>query len=227
MSVLGKTKVSKFLNAIVLIGLIIYALIKLGVSLDFEKVKKVNINNDIISHMGAVKIKSDLDIYLHDYINKIKSEEIRNAITVNYILNENKQVAEIELLIVNDSTQESSDVLLDLKKSLENYVDNVMLQEYLSENTIKQVTFNSLVTENLTNDEKQNLLQKFFENTSLVSPSQQIELKFIVDKDNRIWQIEIISKLPRSEAEKAITPLYLSLKKYADETMLAAAKQKG
>ena len=108
-----------------------------------------------------------------------------------------------------------------------------MLQEYLSKNTIKQVTFNSLVIEKLSNEEKQILLQEFFTNdksfanTDMVKLGQQIEFKFIVDKDSRIWQIEIISKLPKNEAEKIIAPIHLSLQEFADVTMVNKAKQKG
>jgi len=230
---LGKTKFSKFANGIVLIGLIIYALSKLGLLFELEQVQKVNIRNEIISQMGAIKIKSDLDNYLHNYLNKIKPEEIRNAITVNYILNENSQVTEVEILSSNNSSKENTAALTKLKNNLERYVNNKMLQEYLSKNTIKQVTFNSLVIEKLSNEEKQNLLQEFFTNdksfanTDMVKLGQQIEFKFIVDKDSRIWQIEIISKLPKNEAEKIIAPIHLSLQEFADVTMVNKAKQKG
>ena len=224
---LGKTKFSKFANGIVLIGLIIYASTKLGVSFDVEQVQKVSIRNEIISQMGAIKIKGDLDNYLHNYLNKVKPEEIKNAITVNYVLNENSQVTEVEILSSNNSSKEATVILTKLKDNLEYYVNNTMLQEYLSKNTIKQVTFNSLVIENLTNEEKQTLLQEFFANTDMTKLMHQIEFKLIVDKDNRIWQIEIISKLPKNEAEKIISPISISLQEFADIKMVNKAKQKG
>jgi len=51
-----------------------------------------------------------------------------------------------------------------------------MLQEYLNKNTIKQVTFNSLVIEKLSNEEKQTLLKEFFESDTVFSDIDMAKL---------------------------------------------------
>lgn len=148
MITLGKTKISKIANSIVLVGLIVYALSKLGFLFAVEEVHKVNLNQDIINQMGGIKIQSDLDSFLSNYSRKIPSDKIRESLSLNYILNDNKQVNQIEILTSNDFSEETREAVLQLKQELQSYVDNQMLQEYLAENTVMYVNFTQEVIDN-------------------------------------------------------------------------------
>ncbi len=231
MITLGKTKISKIANSIVLVGLIIYALSKMGFLFSIEVVYKVDISQNIINQMGGIKIKNDIDTFIKDYSKNIPTTKMRESFLFNYILNEHRQVTQIEILTSNNFSAETRSVALQFEKDLQSYVDNQMLQEYLAGNTIMYVNFPQEVIQNLSNDEKQALIQEFFAsdnsiiNTNSEKLSKQVEFKLIVDGQNRIWEIEILSKLPRNEAVNIISPIHKALQSFVDTEMVKKASE--
>jgi len=232
---LGNTKFSKFLNSLVLIGILIYVAGKLGFSPDvaIETVKKVEIGNEIHLEMSKQEIESSLSYFFYNQssLNSIKPAEVRDSINIDYVLNEAGQVKTIEL-ITTLTTLDARNSVNKIHKELNGYVEGSMLQLHVAPKTIKHVTFSESVVEKLTNDEIQTMLSDFFESSSVfskldsASTSENLEFKFIVDNDGQIWQMELISTLPSEQAEAQLLPIYNALNDFSKTKLIEAVKTK-
>ena len=196
---------------------------------EIETVKKVHIGEKIHSKMSAKEIQSSLSyfFYTKSTLNTINSEEIKNSISVDYVLSDNGKVDTIEL-ITTMKTSAARKVLLKTHKELDEYVSNQMLQKFEQPKTIKQITLAKKVVKNLSNDEIQSLLGAYFESSDLIRDldPEGFEFKFIVDHEGNIWQFELISTLPKEQAEKQISPLFVALSEFSKSKLLSIAYSK-
>lgn len=206
--------------------------------INLEKVYKVKIPGATYKVMSTNQVLSKLETFIakDKSLDVVKNRKIRDSITVQFVQDNKKIIKEVEFIITSND-KEAIKAVKNLRANLKNYVSNDMVNEFRAEQkvekVVKPVVLNDLIVNNLSNEEIQVHLTNYFNqskemtNPEIKKHSGKMEIKIIVnDQTMKIWQVELISTLPKEKADKLLTPLQNELKKYVSTVILKAATEK-